>query len=34
MPEVVVPLTIRDQTTEDLPACAWYGSAITPEGTL
>ena len=27
MPEVVVPLTIRDLTTEDLPACAWSGSA-------
>ena len=26
MPEVVVPLTIRDLTTEDLPACAWSGS--------
>ena len=27
MPEVVVPLTVRDLTTEDLPACAWSGSA-------
>jgi ribosomal protein S18 acetylase RimI-like enzyme len=27
MPEVVVPLTIRDLTTEDLPSCAWLGSA-------
>jgi ribosomal protein S18 acetylase RimI-like enzyme len=26
MPEVVVPLTIRDLTAEDLPACAWSGS--------
>ncbi len=27
MAEVVVPLTIRDLTHEDLPACAWSGSA-------
>jgi ribosomal protein S18 acetylase RimI-like enzyme len=27
MAEVVVPLTIRDLTPEDLPACAWSGSA-------
>jgi ribosomal protein S18 acetylase RimI-like enzyme len=27
MPEVVVPLTIRDLTAEDLPSCAWLGSA-------
>jgi hypothetical protein len=27
MPEVVVPLTIRDPTTEDLPSCARLGSA-------
>jgi ribosomal protein S18 acetylase RimI-like enzyme len=26
MPEVVVPLTIRDLTAGDLPACAWSGS--------
>jgi ribosomal protein S18 acetylase RimI-like enzyme len=26
MPEVVVPLTVRDLTAEDLPACAWLGS--------
>ena len=26
MPEVVVPLTIRDLTAEDLPACDWSGS--------
>ena len=26
MPEVVVPLTVRDLTAEDLPACAWSGS--------
>lgn len=26
MPEVVVPLTVRDLTAEDLPACAWAGS--------
>lgn len=26
MPEVMVPLTIRDLTAEDLP-CAWLGSA-------
>jgi ribosomal protein S18 acetylase RimI-like enzyme len=25
--EVVIPLTIRDLTTEDLPSCAWSGSA-------
>lgn len=28
MPDVVVPLTIRDLTREDLPACAWSGSAL------
>jgi ribosomal protein S18 acetylase RimI-like enzyme len=27
MPEVVVPLTIRNLTAEDLPSCAWLGSA-------
>jgi ribosomal protein S18 acetylase RimI-like enzyme len=27
MPEVVVRLTIRDLTAEDLPSCAWLGSA-------
>ena len=26
LPEVVVPLTIRDLTAEDLPSCAWLGS--------
>lgn len=26
MPDVVVPLTVRDLTTEDLPACAWAGT--------
>jgi ribosomal protein S18 acetylase RimI-like enzyme len=26
MPEVAVPLTIRDLTVEDLPECAWSGS--------
>src|SRR5215469_10516586 len=26
MPGVVVPLTVRDLTDEDLPACAWSGS--------
>jgi ribosomal protein S18 acetylase RimI-like enzyme len=26
MPEVVVPLTIRDLTAEDLPECGWSGS--------
>jgi glutamate-1-semialdehyde 2,1-aminomutase len=26
MPEVVVPLAIRDLTAEDLPSCAWLGS--------
>lgn len=26
MPEVMVPLTIRDLTAEDLPACDWSGS--------
>jgi ribosomal protein S18 acetylase RimI-like enzyme len=25
--EVVIPLTVRDLTTEDLPSCAWSGSA-------
>lgn len=25
--EVVIPLTIRDLTAEDLPSCAWSGSA-------
>jgi ribosomal protein S18 acetylase RimI-like enzyme len=28
MPDVVVPLTIRDLTREDLPSCAWSGSAM------
>ena len=27
MPEVVVPLAIRDLTAEDLPSCSWLGSA-------
>jgi ribosomal protein S18 acetylase RimI-like enzyme len=27
MPEVAVSLTIRDLTVEDLPSCAWLGSA-------
>lgn len=27
MAEVVVPLTVRDLTEADLPACSWYGSA-------
>lgn len=27
MPEVVIPLTIRDLTPEDLPSCAWSGPA-------
>jgi len=27
MAEIVVPLTIRDLTHEDLPSCAWSGSA-------
>lgn len=27
MPEVTVPLTVRDLTAEDLPSCAWLGSA-------
>ena len=27
MTEVVIPLTIRDLTPEDLPSCAWSGSA-------
>jgi ribosomal protein S18 acetylase RimI-like enzyme len=27
MPEVVVPLTIRNLTAEDLPSCTWLGSA-------
>jgi ribosomal protein S18 acetylase RimI-like enzyme len=27
MAEVMVPLTVRDLTREDLPACAWSGSA-------
>jgi len=27
MPEIVLPLTIRDLTRDDLPACAWTGSS-------
>jgi ribosomal protein S18 acetylase RimI-like enzyme len=27
MPEIAVPVTIRDLTAEDLPSCAWLGSA-------
>ena len=27
MPEVVVPLTIRDLTAEDLPSCPWLARA-------
>jgi ribosomal protein S18 acetylase RimI-like enzyme len=27
MPQVVLPLTIRDLTRQDLPSCAWFGSA-------
>jgi ribosomal protein S18 acetylase RimI-like enzyme len=27
MAEVVVPLTVRDLTEADLPACGWYGTA-------
>jgi hypothetical protein len=27
MAEVVVPLTVRDLTEADLPACVWYGTA-------
>jgi ribosomal protein S18 acetylase RimI-like enzyme len=27
VPEVVVPLIIRDLTAEDLPSCAWFGSS-------
>ncbi|GAA3116186.1 GNAT family N-acetyltransferase [Kribbella aluminosa] len=27
MPEVVVPLTVRNLTEDDLPACGWYGTA-------
>jgi hypothetical protein len=27
MAEIVVPLTIRNLTHEDLPSCAWSGSA-------
>jgi hypothetical protein len=30
MAEVVVPLTIRDLTHEDLPSCAWPGPATHP----
>jgi ribosomal protein S18 acetylase RimI-like enzyme len=26
--EVVIPVTIRDLTPEDLPSCAWSGSAL------
>ena len=29
MPDVVLPLTIRDLTPGDLPSCAWSGSAPT-----
>ncbi len=28
MPEVVVPMTVRDLTAEDLPWCTWSGSAL------
>jgi len=28
MTEVVIPLTIRDLTPEDLPSCAWAGTAL------
>jgi len=28
MPDVVVPLTIRDLTAADLPACAWAGPPV------
>ena len=28
MPHVVVPLTVRDLTAEDLPWCAWAGSPV------
>lgn len=28
MPEVAVPLTVRDLTRDDLPACGWSGSAV------
>jgi ribosomal protein S18 acetylase RimI-like enzyme len=28
MPHVVVPLTVRDLTPEDLPSCAWAGSPL------
>jgi ribosomal protein S18 acetylase RimI-like enzyme len=27
VPEIVIPLTIRDLAPEDLPSCAWSGSA-------
>jgi ribosomal protein S18 acetylase RimI-like enzyme len=27
MPDIVVPLTIRDLTAQDLPSCTWLGSA-------
>ena len=27
MPEVVIPLTIRYLTRDDLPSCAWTGSS-------
>ena len=27
MPQIVLPLTIRDLTRDDLPACRWAGSA-------
>src|SRR5882757_8492871 len=30
MPEIVVPLTVRDLTVEDLPACVWAGSGAPP----
>ncbi len=28
MPEIVLPLSVRDLTVEDLPACAWAGSGV------
>jgi len=29
MPEIVVPLTVRDLTVEDLPICGWSGIDLT-----
>src|SRR6266567_8552183 len=32
MPEVMLPLTVRELTVEDLPTCTWSGSATHLQG--